>query len=126
MLMLEQHPHRTLTKLGRIPPTTLGSCHDSILSRTGASTDPGGIQIAHGQIAHGQIAHGQIAHRQIAHGQTAHGQIRGQTPERTDPHGRAQDGPTGTDGPGDQGAQWVAGIGRLAWIQRSRPWRFAS
>jgi hypothetical protein len=44
VLMFEHHPHRPLAQLIGILPTPLRSCHDSILSRAGASTDPGGIQ----------------------------------------------------------------------------------
>jgi hypothetical protein len=42
--MLEHHPDPTLTHLGRILPAPLRSCHDSILSRVGAVTDPGALQ----------------------------------------------------------------------------------
>jgi hypothetical protein len=44
--MLEHHPHRTLTHLVGIPPDPLALWHNSILSRPGAVTEPGAIQVA--------------------------------------------------------------------------------
>jgi len=47
MLVVQHHPDRPLTQLGRVSPM---SCHSSILSRIGASTRPG---VIHGLFADG-------------------------------------------------------------------------
>jgi hypothetical protein len=43
MLVVQHHPDRPLTQLGRVSPM---SCHSSILSRIGASTRPGVIHFS--------------------------------------------------------------------------------
>src|SRR3970040_2196251 len=44
--VVEDHPDRAFTQLGGVLPRPSLFCHGSILSRVGASTDPGAVHLA--------------------------------------------------------------------------------